>query len=806
MELIDFLLSLPNPLPTDDTESDTRAKVVDPVLDRAGWSSNEIKREPYAGWSDSKGFIDYLLLLDNRPVLVLEAKKSGRTFSIPRGLTTQRTTTFRKLMATASDDLKEALDQCLRYTQHTGALYACATNGNDWVFFKPNHSYRSLPDAKVIVFQGTDQVIKRIDEFLDLLSPDGIQEGRTEKSLLGRDIQVPTFAKRLTDAFPYRRDLSLEEEEYSSILDQMLKHYVVDLHDETDFEECYLPAKGNRSTSSTLDALITGKIEALKGAAEQSSLDFGAAMLATPALQNVASGRTVILHGEVGIGKTSFLRHCELTLRSNGKLEEAVWARVDLLPFEDRQFVPDEVKSMLDLICKKIQDEVSLATEKMSGRYDPDSWDHLRDIYNAEVRKFQKARYPNSNDSDQIFLDHAREYVWKLSKEDPQDHLVRVIKWLTVNCKLPVILVLDNSDQLGLEFQEFLYKLSETLQKTTSAVVILVMRTEALTSHVIREHSLASVREQFLIQKAPLAQVLQRRFARILKLLPRAYAGTTNKAAQDRLTTLMDTLEYEAELGSDTFQVIEAAGNGSLRDSLRAVGAVFRSSPRIMDRLVVDQYEKGRARLSTAEALRSLMREDLGRPESTKLIPNVFNVDSQLTIPYSLGVRQLQQVRSKESYSQYTFNSLLNDFSMAGVDRVVVERTLIRMRHDRFLSVPHMLPELRESDVVRVTRLGVVLLEILLAEESYLSRMAFSTYIYDKNVYQNMRSTWTSDATDHKKFEAIHRQFVQLIVDDDSYFRRRIDLSLLEPIVGNPLPGDLTEVSASENGATHPAI
>jgi hypothetical protein len=793
MELIDFLVSLPNPLPIDDTESDTRAKVIDPVLECLGWTSNEIKREPYAGWTGSKGFIDYLLLVDKKPILVLEAKKSGRTFKIPSVLTTQRATTFRKLMATASDDLKEALDQCLRYSQHTGALYACATNGSDWVIFKPTHPFRSLPDAKVIIFQGIDQVTKRIDEFFDFLSPTGIQEGRAEKGLLGRDIQVPTFAKRLQDAFPYRRELSLEEEEYSNILDQMLQHYVIELQDETDFEECYLPAKGNRATSSTLDALISGRIEALKATSEQATLDFGAEMLAKPTFSNVASGRTVVLHGDVGAGKTSFLRYCELTLRSAGKLENAVWARVDLLPFADRQFHPDEVNAMLNLICKKIQDEVSLATEKMSGRYDPDTWDHLRDIYNAEVRKFQKARYPGSDDSDQAFLNHAREYVWEISKKDPQDHLVRVIQWLTVNCRLPVILVLDNSDQLGLEFQEFLYKLSETLQKVTSAVVILVMRTEAIMSHVIREHSIASVREQFLIQKAPLAQVLQKRFARILKQLPHAYAGSSDKVAQDRLSVLMDTLQYEADVGSDTFRLIEAAGNGSIRDSLRAVSAVFRSSPRAMDRLVVEQHESGQARLTVEQALRALMREDIGSPESTKLIPNAFNVDSQLTIPYSLGIRQLQQILSKESQTTYTYNSLLNDFSMAGIDRVIAERTIARMRSQRFLSVPHMLPGLRENDVVRVTNLGVVLLDILLYQNSYFSRAAFSTYIYDKDVYQNMRSAWTSDATDFKKFEAICKQFVQLIVDDDSYFRRRIDLSLLEPIVGSPLPGILND-------------
>jgi len=722
--------------------------------------------------------------------MVVEAKRIGRTFGLPQNLTSQRTTTFKKLRKLASDDLKEALDQCLRYSQHTGAIYACATNGADWIFFKPSHHFRALPDARVVIFNGIDQIIKRIDEFLDLISAKGLQEGKAEQKLLEREIQVPTFSKRLQDAFPYHDDPSLEEEEYSNILDQLLRHYLVDLTDKLDFEECYLPVKGNRTTAQNIDELITGRIKGLRDQPQQTSEEFNKTILSKPLVPDVPSGRTVVLHGEVGVGKTSFLRHCELQLRSSGKLDIAVWARVDLLPFQDRQFSPEERDRMLSLICGTIQDEVSRSTNEMSGNYDPDVWDHLRDIYNFEVRKFQKARYPTANDNDYVFIEEARKYVWNLSQQDPQEHLVRVIRWLTVNCRLPVIVALDNSDQLGLEFQEFLYKLSEKLKSATSAVIILVMRTEALASHAIREHSIASVREQFLLNKAPLAQVLEKRFARILSRVPAAYPGTTNKVARDRITVLIETLGYEAKLGSDAYRIIDVAGNGSLRDNLRAISAIFRSSPAAMDHLVMEQYKSDQARLSCAHTLRALMKDDLSNPDSTKLIPNVFNVDGQLTMPYSLGVRLLQQLRSKNTHIQSTVSSIMNDLSLAGIDRTIIERTLRRLRADRFLGVAHMQPELREQDALEVTRLGEVLLDILLHDMSYISRTAFGTYIYDKSVYLDMRSAWTSGIGEYpKKFAAIGRLFVGLIVQDDSYLRQRIDLSLLEPVIGAPLPG-----------------
>lgn len=792
-ELLDFLIDLPKPLPVDSTEADTRALVIDPLLKHLGWGTSSIRREPYAGWTDARGFIDYLLTQDGKPMMVLEAKKIGRSFNLPQNLTKQRLTTYRKLRAIASPSLIEALDQCLRYAQHTGAIYACATNGCDWILFKPSHSFRALPDAMVIIFNGIDQVISRIDQFADLLSYSAIQEGKAEKLLLGRELKRPLFAMRLQDAFPYHDDPTIEEEDYSNILDQFLAHYVEELTNEGDFEECYCPVRTNKATLKTIEALLAARLETAKEAPRAEAENFNQAMLSAPVFPDLASGRIVVLHGEVGVGKSSFLRHCELLLKKGGKLDQAVWARVDLLPFQDRPFTASDRDEMLQLICREILDQVSVVTESMSGSYDPDEWTHLRDIYNTEVRRFQKSRYPKSDDSDQDYVKNAREYVWAISQKDPQDHLVRVIKWLTLNCKLPVIVALDNSDQLGLPFQEFLYKLSEKLKVTTSAVVILVMRTEALASHSIREHSIASVKEQFLVQKAPLATVLEKRFNRILTRLPHAYPATAQKVARDRISVLIETIGYEASLGSQAFQVVQAAGNGSLRDNLKAVSAIFRSSPKAMDKLVVDQHGKGQARLTLAATLRALMKSDLSSADGNKLIPNIFAVDSQLTMPYSLGLRILQHIRAKGTHVNYEFSSLLNDFSIAGIDRLIVERTVQRLRYDRFVAVTHMLPDIRGEDIPKVARLGEVLLDIILNELSYVSRSAIETFIYDKYVYGNMKSAWLSGPGEfQKKFDAIGRLFSNMVREDDILFRQVIETSHLEHSINSPLPGVLS--------------
>jgi hypothetical protein len=775
------------------SEADTRALYLDPILAALGWTGAAIKREPYAGWTDARGFIDYLLLVRGKSTLVIEAKKVGRTFELPAALRRQATTSYKKLRAVAGADLLEALEQCLRYTQHTGAQYACATNGSEWIFFKPNQPYRSLPDARVILFSSLDDILKNLDNFESLLSLGGVESGNAEKLLVGREILVPYFAKRLRDAFPYRRELSLEEEEYSKILDQLLTQYVVDITEDEAFYDCYVPVRTNRRTLSSLGSVIDSQVSALSSTPSSETATtsgFTSSVVAQSVLPGMVAGRTIVLHGAIGVGKTSFLRSCRLELTKTKTLKSAAWVQIDLLDFRDRPFDQSSVTQMLNLLSRRIQDQVSESTQQLDGKYDPDTWAHLRDIYNKEVRKFQKLKYPDSTDQDPQYLTAVRDYVWELRERDPHEHLIRVIHWLTVNCKLPVVIVLDNSDQLGIEFQEFLYKLSETFQKKTSAVTILVLRTEALASHRIREHSLASVMEQYQVQRAQLPLVLEKRFT-VMETRLRKIVGDTLTPQQlvaiERISVLMDTLQTEAELGSQAYQLLDAIGNDSLRDSLRAVAAVFRASPRQMDKLVADQARSRDVRLYADTVLKALFRHDMSSHDPRPLVPIVFRGDTSVRIPYSLPIRVMQQIKSKTTLAEYSVSECLNEFAVAGCDRDLLIRILNMLRSDKLVIVPHMLQDLREQDALATTKLGDFVVTSATRYELYYEQIVFDVVIYDYEAYAELRSIWNSDLETYQKFHNMGYLLRKLIYVDDEDLRRTLTLSLLEPTIGVPL-------------------
>lgn len=777
------------------TEADTRAVLIDPLLDAFGWRPEMIRREPYDSWNDTRGYLDFLLFLRGKPFMVVEAKKTARTFNVPAALAKKGHTTLKKLLKTGSDDLSEAIDQCCRYSVHCGAVYACATNGLDYVFFKPYHAGRLQNDARVVVFNGLDAALKRLDEFSALISAAELESGSAEFYLTGAEAQIPTFAKKLDDEVPYRGYTDYEAEEYNRVLDGVIRDHLLELVDEQTFQRCYVRVPWTRSTNDALDALLRNQIALFQDACQESAPE-----LVLPRRNGdlQSAGRTILLHGPIGIGKTSYLRQLRPSfLQRNAELKPgAIWASIDLLDFHDEPFSTESTQRMAARISEELRSRVACCAQDLQFNLDPEEWRHLRDIYNIEARRFQKERYPESDDTDEEYLRELRKYIWELKNNDPQQHLIRTVFWLTTKQRVPTVIVLDNSDQLGLEFQEFLYQLSIGIRRKTSAVTILCLRTEALLSHRIKRHSLANVEESYEVQRASLIDIMVRRCAEMELQLRSTSSRTENPnlhVALDRLGVLISTLKTCFEQNLEPARLIRTAGNGNLRTTFEAVARVFRLDSKEMDNMVVAEHKYGSAKLKTYLVLRAVLRERSGRYQSSSpgcLIPNVFPVDLARRQPPSLVLRLLLHIRGKcTPESAPTLSSVTSDFACAGADPKLVRRVLSHMRLKNLLAVPHMLPDISDDDTLRITILGEGMLDVI-NTTSYLDAVLWDTVIYDRGVFQNLQKLWSRGPRTRDTYRQLRATFRTYLLSEDSSFRHQLVDQFIEPDA-RPELGDL---------------
>jgi len=780
-----------------DTEADTRAIYVDPILRQLGWRNEDVRREPYDGWSPNPGFADYLLKARGQPHLVVEVKKDSRAFDVPAKLAKAGTTTLKNLIATGSKDLREAVDQCKRYSQHCGAPYACATNGRTFIFFKPLHPGRPQAEAKVVVFADLAAALRRFDEFEAVLGRESVEAGGLESRLVGHITRLATFAKRLGDQFSSGGYQTLETEEFAKIADYITANFLIEIPDEESFHRCYVPVPWTRTTDDAIEALIRNQSAAYARAS--SALVDPEALIPTRALDEVLGelkGRSVVLHGPIGIGKSSYLRHLGKRLEDKGtSRNRCIWVRADLLPFRERAYSDDASDAIIEKLSELLRDGVAQAAQRLRHDADPEEWKHLRDIYNRESHRFQKERYPDSDDSDPVYLEAVRDYVFKLKERDAREHFVRTVEWLTGKLSIPTVLVLDNSDQLGLDFQEYLYDLASTLDRRTSAVTIICLRTDALSSHRIRDHSLARIEERYEVRRPPLVDVLKRRFDEVERYLKPRVDSTKDpnvKVAFERIWALLQTITRDFREGLSASQIIELVGNNNLRRTFEAISRVFKQDPRVMDRLVVTLARNpSRARLEPNFVLRAILKGTTGRYRSSDpntLIPNIFSVDTgaeehHLLASYILRHLLLTQERDDAA----SLGAVVSSLALAGLDPERVRKALGNLHRWQLIEAGHMLGELRDSDVLRATRLGEGMIQTLIEENEYLDAIAWDTIIYDEFVFSALARIWRQGPR-KTRYATLRSRFRQYLENRESAFR---DTFLLHSLPGAAWAGPI---------------
>ena len=105
-------------------EANTRAKIIDRFLKEClGWPESALTRED----RNDAGYTDYQLLMNTRAQIIIEAKKTGEYFEIPRAQYRRHFKVGGVLQSIPN--LASALNQARNYSLEIGCKYAAVFNG-----------------------------------------------------------------------------------------------------------------------------------------------------------------------------------------------------------------------------------------------------------------------------------------------------------------------------------------------------------------------------------------------------------------------------------------------------------------------------------------------------------------------------------------------------------------------------------------------------------------------------------------------------------------------------------------------------
>lgn len=403
-------------LKSDDfNEANTRLQIIDEMLILLGWSKSDFSPEESTG---NGNYTDYLIRVNGQPHLVVEAKKLGTVFTLPKNIN-RREYTAKYLANNCGKELKEAMTQAAQYCNEKGAPYAVVTNGDQWIIFRGTAStQKGWIDFKATVFYSAEVLKQNFSAFWNLLSKQRILEGSLSEKLGYEITKVPNFAKRPTSETENPIILSKVSPKDVDILFDFYFDDIATRDNGNMLRECYVEEKEIKEYSKELRSLLRDRLLSLSEDIETEELTEPDLLSEIESPLPDKKAKVVLLVGHVGAGKSTFLK------RYFGNLEQRGYAKFIFDVLNEGNPSGKVRNDETEIISKFILDNVSDYYHKkkdFGAQYDPYHHDTLHTIFGSLIRKIKDGgkRDIYKKDTD-LFEKEVAEQLDKAAKDSEQ--------------------------------------------------------------------------------------------------------------------------------------------------------------------------------------------------------------------------------------------------------------------------------------------------------------------------------------------------------------------------------------------------
>lgn len=708
-------------------EAATRLHLIDELLMGClAWPREEISPEEY----HNNEFADYVIGAPSR-LLLVEAKREGAYFDLPAD--TPRIVKLRTLFR-ASDELKSAIEQALGYALDQGMMFGAVCNGRQLIAFLASRQDGVRPrEGRALVFHSLEDMVDEFRLLWDNLSKPGC-EGRGLTATLGGDTPSPPPEKlsariRGYPGFAQRSDLETELQ----ILGELFIHDIAadeDVEDEF-LRECYCPSGAVSQYAVISREILQARYSAALGE------ELGVALepvrdrdgLNDKLVADIAaatfSTRPIIILGDVGVGKTMFLRHL---------------MRVDAKELADRSIVlyvdlgnEPALGELRPFISRRFEDQL-LDTYGI----DINERNFVRGVYNRDLEQFRTgiwgALYETNNAEYRL---REAEFLAEKAAEK-EAHLRASLEHLSKAQRRQVIVILDNVDQRDSGFQDQVFVIAQSLAGTWPGTVFVTLRPDsfyhsrqagALTAYQPRVFTIPPPRVDRVVEKR--IDFGRRQIAEHGRL-PSFPEGVTLQA--ETLDAYLDILGYSFGHSEQLAALLDNLSGGNVRQALEYL-TMFVGSPHTgAARALEVQANTGFFQVPPHQFLRAVLLGDnrYYSPKSSR-IPNAFDIsapDGREHFLLSIILAMLARVAVPGGDDEgYVTNDRVFGFCQDlgftpsqvsfQLGRGVATRLIDAMPSD---SVPHQ---------YRITSVGAYLQQHLIQDFPYVDEVIVDTPIVD---------------------------------------------------------------------------
>ena len=713
-------------------EAETRLHLIDDLLMSAlGWPKSAVHPEIAA----DEGWIDYAL---GAPAtrLVIEAKREGITFELPAGTRTGVHSIASLTDGRAGRPLRDAMIQVSRYAAANGVAQAGVTNGHQLILFIAVRTDSVKPlDGKALVFPSLADMFSEFRLLWDNTSPPGVESRRLHATLRSGVSAPPEPLSMHLNDYPgvqRRNDLQSGLEVLGELflvdvarLDELREEFLTDCYASSGALSQY--AEVSKQILQTRYSLLHTEASGITNRPAQGKRGL-TPELTQDMLAAAASRRPIVLLGDVGVGKTTFIQRL-VHVDAKELFSDAINIYID--------FGTSTTLGRLDEFV--VRESINQLRENC--QIDIEEADFVEAVHNSALNRFDKGVVGRLKEVDPTAYQRARIGFLQERVSDRAEHLSLSLEHLHATARRQVVIFLDNIDQRNAADQDQVFLIANELASNWPATVFVTLRPESFYSST-HSGALSGYQPRVFTIAPPRTDVmLQRRFDFVLKQLSETgRLGSYPKGVtvdSESLQSFFEMLAENFRSNEPLLALIDNMAGGNMRMALSFV-ADFIGSGHIDTRKILDIYQQSPNgyKIPVHEFLRALLFGDrmYYDPESSP-IANLLRTTQadgreHFLLPLLLNEIQLQGERGGQEghvSADHVFSfaqgwGFTEEQIVAGLDFAVEKRLLD--------AAPRYTSD-RPRAHFRITTVGAYTTRVILTHFAYVDAIVVDTPIMD---------------------------------------------------------------------------
>jgi len=738
---------------TDLNEADTRHRILDRIIhDCLGWDRTQTSLE--RRFNDE--YSDYELGIP--PKVLVEAKRSGMYFDIPIEVNKHGAVRSLRAICTLSKDFKKAFDQAHQYCAERGIQIGVVSNGTQTVVFLGVRNDGIPPaDGKCLLFNGLDHLEQNFPYLWQAIAPNS-----PEQQVLLNDLasSVPTgVPQKLSSYVPSYPSFRYPSESQQSL--RTLSDLLIEDAPNTPsvrhrfYEECYC-----ESGALARDALVGKNILSARYAAMFSPSEQNPTLqhirekpddmlgLSNEVVAEALGRRPIVIIGDVGVGKTSFIRHL-VYVKAVDEIQNSLFLYIDLgtqanLGQRLHDFFIHEIESQL------LHDH----------QVDLDEDSFVRGVYHGDLLRFEKGIYGRWKESDpDKYLEKQIDFLSEQTANRVL-HLQRSIRHIVHGRRKQLVLAIDNADQRSFQDQQEAFLAAQEFAAKWEALVLISLRPRTyFTSKA--SGSISAYPQRILTISPPrIDLVLEKRLNFSLDLAEGRLPFDRLEGISIRLDSIalfLKAVLHSLKRNRDITELLSNITGGNIREVLELIKGFIGSANVDSDKIIKLMREDGEYIIPLHEfSKQALLGEYSHYDAKSSIAYNLFDVrypDRKEHFLSSLIIGFLSSdVQTKSPEGFMSTSDIVSEIQSLGFVHDQIEHALRRMTNKKLIETTERITFdeglqglIGEMPLAfRVTTVGAYHIQRWAPTFAYLDAMLFDTPIFDETIRDHLHKNISS--------------------------------------------------------------